>query len=184
MEDFKKAAASLDILPPRHSQNKWVAPPQGVFKVNVDGATSNQGRNSSIGVIIRDCLGHVVAALSKYLPRRFAADQVEALALEQGILLAQEMHLPRVILECDALAVVQALNDNSTGGELGRILQGILLVCDSFEFCIFKHVSRDFNVVAHELAQLARREESTCLWNGVSPPTVSLLVHNDSMYLA
>ena len=92
--------------------------------------------------------------------------------------------MPRVILECDALAVVQALNDNSTGGELGRILQGILLVCDSFEFCIFKHVSRDFNVVAHELAQLARREESTCLWNGVSPPAVSLLVHNDSMYLA
>ena len=63
-------------------------------------------------------------------------------------------------------------------------LQGTLLVCDSFEFCIFKHVSRDFNVVAHELAQLARREESTCLWNGVSPPAVSLLVHNDSMYLA
>ena len=82
MEDFKKAAASLDILPPRHSQNKWVAPPQGVFKVNVDGATSNQGRNSSIGVIIRDCFGHVVATLSKYLPGRFAVDQVEALAME------------------------------------------------------------------------------------------------------
>ena len=88
LEDFKKAVASLDILSPRHSQNRWEAPPQGVFKVNVDGATSNQGRNSSIGVIIRDCLGHVVAALSKYLPGRFAADQVEALAMDQGILLA------------------------------------------------------------------------------------------------
>ena len=94
------------------------------------------------------------------------------------------MHLPRVILESGALAVVQALNDNSTGSELGHILQGIQLVCDSFEFCIFKHVSRDFNVVAHELAQLVRREESSCLWNGVSPPTVSLLVHSASLYLA
>ena len=69
--DFKNAAATLDILPPRHSQNRWEAPPQGVFKVNVDGATSNQGRNANIGVIIRDCFGHVVATLSKYLPSRF-----------------------------------------------------------------------------------------------------------------
>ena len=35
LEDLKNAAASLDILPPRHSQNRWEAPPQGVFKVNV-----------------------------------------------------------------------------------------------------------------------------------------------------
>ena len=92
--------------------------------------------------------------------------------------------MPRVILESDALTVVQALNDNSIGSELGHILQGIQLVCDSFEICIFKHVSRDFNVVAHELAQLTRREESSCLWNGVSPLAVSLLVHSDSLYLA
>ena len=39
LEDFKNAVASLDILPPRHSQNRWEAPPQDVFKVNVDGAT-------------------------------------------------------------------------------------------------------------------------------------------------
>ena len=184
LEDFKNAAASLDILPPRRSQNRWKAPPQGVFKVNVDGATSNQGRNSSIGVIIRDCFGHVVAALSKYLPGRFTVDGVKALAMEQGILLARELHLPRVILESDALTVIQALNDNSTGSELGHILQGIQLVCESFEFCIFKHVSRDFNIVAHELAQLARSEESTCLWNGVPPPAVSMFVHSDSWYLA
>ena len=92
--------------------------------------------------------------------------------------------MPRAILESDALTVIQTLNDNSTGSELGHILQGIQLVCDSFEFCIFKHVSRDFNVVAHELAQLARRKESTCLWNGVPPPAVFMLVHSDSLYLA
>ena len=55
---------------------------------------------------------------------------------------------------------------------------------ESFEFCSFKHVNRDFNVVAHELAQLARSEESSCLWYGVSPPAVSVLVHNDFLYLA
>ena len=77
-----KMVASLDILPSRHSQNRWETPPQGVFKINVDGATSDHGRNSSIGVIISDCNGHVVVALSKYLPSRFATDQVETLAME------------------------------------------------------------------------------------------------------
>ena len=88
-------------------------------------------------MIIRDCNGLVVAALSKYLPGRFAADQVGALAMEQGILLAQELHLSRIILESDALAVVQAVNDNSTGNELGHILQGILLMCESFRVLFF-----------------------------------------------
>uniref|UniRef100_A0A7N2LMT2 Uncharacterized protein n=1 Tax=Quercus lobata TaxID=97700 RepID=A0A7N2LMT2_QUELO len=32
---------------------KWEAPPNGVFKVNVDGVTSDQGRNSCVGVVIR-----------------------------------------------------------------------------------------------------------------------------------
>ena len=139
-------------------------------------------------MIIRDCNGHVVAALSKYLPGRFAADQVEALAMEQGILLAQELQLSRVILESDALAVVQALNDNSIGNELGHILQGIQLMSESFEFYSSKHVNKVFNVVAHVLAQLARSGESSCLWYGVPPPppppAVSKLVHNDLLYLA
>ena len=29
---------------------RWTPPPPGVFKVNVDGATSKDGRNSSVGV--------------------------------------------------------------------------------------------------------------------------------------
>ena len=85
-----------------HPSSGWETPPQGVFKINADGATSNLRKNSSIGVIIRDCNGHVVAALSKYLQGRFATDQVEALAVEQGVLLAQELQLSRVIVESDA----------------------------------------------------------------------------------
>ncbi|XP_023878442.1 uncharacterized protein LOC111990905 [Quercus suber] len=124
LEDFRKAT-SLDLLPPRQSATRWMTPPQGVFKINVDGATSDQGRNSSIGVIIRDCNGQVVVAFSKYSHGRFVADQVEALVMEQGILLAQELQLSCVILESDALAVIQAINDNTTGSDLGHILQGV-----------------------------------------------------------
>ncbi|KAL0007774.1 hypothetical protein SO802_009276 [Lithocarpus litseifolius] len=110
--------------------------------------------------------------------------QVEALAMEKGILLTLELQLSQVILESDAIVVIQALNDNSTGSELCHILQGIQLARESFELCIFKCLNRVLNVVAHELAQLARRNESSCVWNGVTPPAVSMLVQNDLLYLA
>ena len=36
------------------AEEKWTAPPLGFFKINVDGATSENERNSSMGVVIRD----------------------------------------------------------------------------------------------------------------------------------
>ena len=45
------------------------------------------------------------------------------MALLQGVLLAQELHLPRVIMESDALAAVQAINDKPTGSSSGNLIQ-------------------------------------------------------------
>ena len=64
-----------------------------------------------------------------------------------------------------------------------RKIKPPIIVCESFESGIFKHLSRDFNAVAHELAQLARRTESSCMWKGVSPSEVSRLVQKDLLAL-
>ena len=40
----------------------WSPPPLGIYKVNVNGATSNDGQPSSIGVIIRISKGETIAA--------------------------------------------------------------------------------------------------------------------------
>ena len=54
--DFKEAAKfySLSLM---SCEVSWRKPLDGVFKINSDGATANDGRLSSIGVIIRDCRG-------------------------------------------------------------------------------------------------------------------------------
>ena len=44
------------------TREKWATPPPGVFKINVDGATSKNERNSSVGVVIRDETGIVHGA--------------------------------------------------------------------------------------------------------------------------
>ncbi|KAL0008777.1 hypothetical protein SO802_010279 [Lithocarpus litseifolius] len=102
------------------------------------------------------------------------------MALLQGVLHAQELHLPRVILESDALAAIQAINnDKSTGSSSGHLIQEILQIRSSFESCTFQHICRDYSRVAHELAQHARRTESSHLWKGVTPPFISLLIQSD-----
>ena len=48
-------------------EGKWIAPPLGVFKINVNGATFEIDRNSSVGVVIRDAAGNIHAACCNYL---------------------------------------------------------------------------------------------------------------------
>ena len=137
--------------------------------------------SSSIGVVIRDSFGQVVAALSKPLQPCFTAELSEVMTLEHGVLLAQEIQLSRIIIESDSLNAIQAIHDKATGSSYGHIVQGILQVSESFETCLFKHLSRNFNSVAHELAQLARRSRPQHVWIGVTPPCVTSFIQADMM---
>ena len=147
--------------------------------MNVDGASSEQDNFSSVGVAIKDSNGQVVAALCLPLQSYYSAELTEVFALEQGFLLAQELQLPRVIFESDSLAVIQAINDKAMGSTFGHLIQGILQVFDSFESCHFKHLSRNFNTVAYEIAQYARRTGSHQIWKGVAPSFVLPFLHSN-----
>ena len=99
IEDFNDAA-TIDLFTPRPIHTCcWSPPPPGVFKINVDGASSDLEGNSSIGVIIRDCKGQTIAALRKPLQAHYSAELVEVLAMEQGTLLPQELQLPMLCLK-------------------------------------------------------------------------------------
>ena len=103
----------------------WSLPPPGFHKVNVDGATYPDGSSSCIGVIIRDSTGHITAALSKPQLAHYSPEIVEVLALENGVILAHEMNISRVIFELDSLATVQSVVAMESSGLLGHIINGI-----------------------------------------------------------
>ena len=161
-EDFV-SSATWDLGQPRTTPSSWVPPPSGFHKINVDGASSELDSFSSVGVVIRDCKGDVVAALCKPLQTRFFAKLTEVFSLEHGILLAQELHLAWVIVESNSLNAIQAINEGATGGSLGHILQGILQVSVSFESCLFKHINRSFNTP----------------WKGVAPHYISSFLQSN-----
>ena len=127
-------------------------PPPGVFKINIDGATSENERNSSVGVVIRDATGTVHVACCKYLQGRYSVEEVEALAMEWRLILAKEQKISQIILESDSLTAVHSVIATETNGCLGHVYQGILSLLSSFSSWKIKHVKRDYNRAARELA--------------------------------
>ena len=161
------------------SEGKWLAPSLGVFKINVDGATSEGDRNSSVGVVIRDAAGKVHVVCCKYLQCQYSVEEVEVLAMECGLLLAKEHMLSKIVLESDALTAFANVTIAVTGGCLGHVYQGIRSLLSSFSSWKIKHVKRECNRAAHELALYARMKEDSYYWKGVCPPMVDHIIQED-----
>ena len=102
--------------------------------------------------------------------------------MEQGLLLARELQLSRVMLESDALSVINAINDSTFGAYYGHIIKDISHAQSTFHFYSFKHLNRSFNSAAHELAQFTRRNGYVNLWKGVTPPFLVPFVQTDLLH--
>lgn len=120
LQDFKSASAICS-----HHQSlarkKWTKPPPRTFKINVDGATSENGKSSSVGVAIRDLTGMITAAWCKYLRGLYSVTETEALAIKCGVLLARDMELSHIIIESDALVAIQGILAAEAVGSLGHV---------------------------------------------------------------
>ena len=73
-------------------------------------------------MVICGSKGEILAASSKVLLASFTAEISEAIAVREGVLLAMEMEVTHVIIESDALSIIQAINDGVFGGELSHIV--------------------------------------------------------------
>ena len=152
------------------------APPLGFYKVNTDVAASDDERISCIGVVIRGCKGEILAASCKVLPACFTTEISEAIAVLEGVLLAAKMEVSHVIIESDALSIIQAINDQVFGGELDHIVQNIWEVSSVFSWCSFHHLKREGNRVAHELAKVARITDKSQVWERTIPSPIEHIV--------
>ncbi|KAK9999142.1 hypothetical protein SO802_018745 [Lithocarpus litseifolius] len=165
-----KGAITANFLRQQPPVVGWAAPPPDTFKINVDGATTVDGKRSSVGVVIRECRGIMVAARSVVLNACYDVETTEALAIEAGILLAGELKLHKVIIELDSLIAVQAVNSGSCHGTMGPVIHGALNLLNQFGSWKIQHLKRDYNKVAQELAQYARRTDLSQTWMGNEPP--------------
>lgn len=143
----------------------WEPPKPGWMKINIDGAYSEVSGRAGIGVIIRDHLGNVKLSAWKVIYGAFNAEETEALACREGILLATECeHLP-AILESDCSMVIQYLKEAKTmRPACHSIIQEAIEAASRLPELELCHVKRERNRVSNELAHLAKRLDHSAMW--------------------
>ncbi|XVF84150.1 hypothetical protein PTKIN_Ptkin17bG0002700 [Pterospermum kingtungense] len=96
--------------------------------------------------------------------------QAEWLAIRNGFDLALLQGYMDVILENDSLmAVVEVEKADKSMCLWGGLVLDIHIINRLLGSCIVRHVPRQANGCAHELAKMARRHENYCYWVGCLP---------------
>ena len=165
LQDFFAAQDLTLATPPHTLQLQWRPPDSQNYKANFDVAIFKASNSASIGVIIKDCDGEVIGALSLSIPFSQLVDELKALAYRRTVQFAWEISLKRVIFEGDSATVIQAITrKDSDFLPFGNIIDDIWLQVSTFQFSDFCHVHRNCNIVADALAKRAKLCEGLQLW--------------------
>ena len=131
---------------------RWLAPPSGNAKFNVDAAVTRNG--GTVGVICRDDRGMFMGAST--LSFRYIVDPptLEALAIREALALADDLYLRRIQVASDCKTVVQDIHKENLAS-YGAVIHEIVEHSLAFDFCNFSHEFRSSNFEAHNLAKHA-----------------------------
>ena len=161
---------------------KWVPPPQGWFKANVDGAIFKETNKAGIGVVVRDSQGWVLATLLEKVEGVQDAEVIEALAIRRAIRFAIETRFNCVIIESDSLLVVKTVQDtDEITCHIGSIIDDVKHLSKAMKSCEFHHTKREANQVAHTLARNAIHVDTEMAWLEEIPPCVFDVIRMDAV---
>ncbi|XP_042983206.1 uncharacterized protein LOC122312616 [Carya illinoinensis] len=99
-------------LRPRRKQKykrHWQPPPEGVLKLNIDGALFSDQCKAGVGAVLRDNEGDVIFAASKSEPDIAYSLEIEFLTILRGLQLCMSLGITKLRVESDSLLVVQEL---------------------------------------------------------------------------
>jgi hypothetical protein len=134
---------------------RWEKPKSGWSKVNTDtdAGFDYQVFSGRTGVVIRDHTEVVSGAAARWFDDVESALSAESLAAREGLELAIELGLDKVILEVDCQGLARFLQDpNSVYFTIGSLCLDIIELGKCFSDFQVRWVSRDANSVAHMCA--------------------------------
>jgi ribonuclease HI len=158
---------------------RWEPPPAGWFKVNVDGSFVDSTGDATIGAIAREHRGAVIFTAWCTLSWCASAAEAEAKACAEGLRLATQWARESVIIETDCARVAQALRSNVDRSEISFIIAEAREHAQLLVSWHVAQVKRECNVIAHELAHLARRSFVSSVSLGQAPACVMAQVVSD-----
>ena len=134
------------------SGSRWIPPPEGVSKVNVDAATSKNSSISAIAAVARRADGLFLGASTVVMNGLTDPETLEALACREGLALAADLNLLKVRLASDCSNVIRNLSGTGMC-TYGHIITETKARAASFLGVEFVHEGRSTNIDAHCLAR-------------------------------
>jgi ribonuclease HI len=155
----------------------WVKPPEGKLKINWDAAVCKKKKIMGVGIVIRDHMGVVRAAMC--LSKPYVSDPVvaEALGAREAVELCRKLGLQSFLLEGDAKEIVSEIaSGGASVGKYGSIVDHTLSLLSHVADWSVHFVPRESNVVAHNLARQAIVQRFTQVWIDVFPSCIAASV--------
>ena len=159
----------------------WVKPDLGWFKLNTDGAARGSPGAAAGGGLVRDEDGNWVIGFSRKISRTdgFAA---EMWALRDGLQLCQQMNARAVLIELDAKALVDILNNSTySNAVISPLLDDCKLLISHFSQVRVKHIYREANKCADKLAKAGLSQALYFIVHSAPPVELIPLVEADSL---
>jgi ribonuclease HI len=151
----------------------WKPPPEGWAKINFDGSFVENNGDAGAGVIARNHHGDVIFTAWRSIPNCSSAVEAEARACLEGIKLAVQWIRGPVLLETDCARVHVAMSSEEDRSEISFIIREAKAHAQWLAGWDVTQANRECNIVAHELAHLARRTANTSFWLGRAPACVT-----------
>ena len=135
---------------------------------------------AGLGVVIRDCNGNIIAALSQKIKLPHSVESVEALAAHKAVIFVKELSIFKVVEEGNCLRVVQALKALDRCKTLyGNVIEDTHSQGVTLQHCQFQHVRRDGNKLAHALARRAVLSADIDVWVEELPSNLEDVFQSD-----
>ncbi|KAK2654361.1 hypothetical protein Ddye_014217 [Dipteronia dyeriana] len=135
---------------------KWQPPTEGHYKVNCDASLDVQNQVVGIGLIICDSFGLVMAAAAQRIRASYSPLIAEVVAVLHGVDFAVNTGLWPLLIETDALRVVNMVKTGSASAVgIGLVVGDVIAHLRNSSGVSVMFVSGKANYVAHTISKLA-----------------------------
>ncbi|XP_073133552.1 uncharacterized protein [Henckelia pumila] len=180
---WEQAARMMDISVGLQRTHKtaivrWLRPQPESFKLNVDGSSRGNPGESSVGGVVRDSSGRVLAFFSEFIGLGSNV-RAELWAVWRGILLCSDLSFFPLWIETDSQISIQILRSRRFLWDLDHIVSRTRVLVRNRPVH-FSHIYREGNSVADALARHAHDHRQCLLEIGVPLTTpIAALARSD-----
>ena len=149
---------------------RWSRPPNGVLKLNVDGAYVAQTGAAGAGMILRRSDGSIVFSACRALQFCASALDAELQACLEGTRFALDMCQGNFLVETDSVELLNmAISVERDRSSLGHLVEDLRILLSSDRILSVSKIPRLCNIASHDLARHGIVDQRTQIWFGSAP---------------